>query len=76
MTRNTRYTMDDPNGTMFQELVVYPTLAPQLARTQNRHLPQAANTAAPVGASQVATAAAGLVANAGMFWFIFDRAEC
>lgn len=67
--------MDEPDGTMFQELVMYPTLAPQLARTQNRHLPLAANAAAPVGAGQVATAAADLVVNAGMFWFLFDRAE-
>ncbi|KAF8193679.1 hypothetical protein BJ912DRAFT_1057368 [Pholiota molesta] len=31
----TRYTMNEPDGTPFQELVVFPTLAPQLARPQN-----------------------------------------
>ena len=35
MPRDTRYTNNEPEGTYFQELVVFPTLAPQLACPQN-----------------------------------------
>ena len=35
MPRDTRYTNNEPEGTYFQELVVFPTLAPQLAHPQN-----------------------------------------
>jgi len=76
MTHNTHYTMDEPDRTMFQEFIIYPTLASQLACTQNYHLPLVANAAAPLGAGHVVTAAADLVANVGVFWFLFDRAEC
>ena len=61
MTHNTHYTMDEPDRIMFQELVMYPTLAPQLACTKNHHLPLVANAAAPLGAGHVVTAAADLV---------------
>ena len=35
MPRDTRYTNSEPDGTYCQELVVFPTLAPQLAHRQN-----------------------------------------
>jgi len=64
MARNTCYTMDEPDGTMFQELVLFPTLAPQLARAENRYIGPAVN-AAQAGAGQAGFAAGAPVANAG-----------
>lgn len=41
MPRDTRYTNNEPDGTPFQELVMFPTLAPQLARPQRAAPPRA-----------------------------------
>ncbi|EDR09189.1 uncharacterized protein LACBIDRAFT_296559 [Laccaria bicolor S238N-H82] len=57
MPRDTRYTNNEPDGTPFQELIMFPTLAPQLARPQHaappRAPPNGAGAAAP-GALPVA----------------------
>jgi len=60
MPRDTRYTNNEPDGTYFQELVVFPTLAPQLARPQN-----VANGVVP-GAVPAAA-----VENGGKLLFLF-----
>jgi len=50
-TRYTRYTINKPDGTPFQELIMFPTLAPQLAHPQHAAPPNAPPNGAGVAAT-------------------------
>lgn len=52
MAPHARFTIDEPDGSSFHELVILPTLAPQLARPGNLH-PAPATNAAPAAAAGV-----------------------
>lgn len=76
MPRDTRYTINEPDGTPFQELVMFPTLAPQLARPQHAAPPNASTNGAGVAAPGALPVAATAEENNGKPWMPFLLFTC